>query len=146
MARGGGVMTLQRKAAPPLILKIIQRSQKVVYIVNLPQKFSTSAKLSCKVQKLTRCHMKIFLKVSKSKYSCSRSSKKFLQIFFSLFIKIDAFKPTSKRFVALWQGTALRIFFFLSFIHLNFTISNITQPTENQQIQKLTAKKLLANH
>lgn len=94
-----GAMSLQRKAALPSLLKVIQRSEKVV---NLPQK------LSCKVQKLTRCHMKIFLKVSKSKYFCSRSSKKFLQIFFFfLFIKIDAFKPTSKRF----RSSLARYFF-----------------------------------
>lgn len=100
-----GAMSLERKAALSSLLKVIQRSEKVV---NLPQK------LSCKVQKLTRCHMKIFLKVSKSKYffvpGPVKSFSKFF-FFLFLFIKIDAFKPTSKRFVALWQDTALRIFF-----------------------------------
>lgn len=54
-----GAMGLERKAALPSLPEVVQRSEKVV---NLPQK------LSCKVQKLTRCHMKIVLKVSKSKY------------------------------------------------------------------------------
>lgn len=45
--------------------------------------------------------------------------KSFSKFFFSsLFIKIDAFKPTSKRFVALWQGSALRIFSFFCLLSI----------------------------
>lgn len=54
------------------------------------------------------------------------------------------FKPTSKRFLALWQGTALRIFFVFSFFfffnRLSFTISNVMQPTDNHY-EKPTERK-----
>lgn len=63
-------------------LKIIQRSQKVSFnIINLSRNFN-HCKLSCKVQKLTRCHMKIFLKVSKSKYFVPGPVKSFSKFFF----------------------------------------------------------------
>lgn len=77
-------MTLQMKPALPLILESKDNtkiSKGVFYIINRPRNFN-HCKLSCKVQKLTRCHMKIFLKVSKSKYFVPGPVKSFSKFFF----------------------------------------------------------------
>lgn len=95
----------------------LERWQKArVYAVNVSR-----CKLSCKVQKHHKVSYedislktKYFFFLLCNHHLSSRSCKKFLQI--SLFIKIDAFKPTSKRFGALWQGTCFKNFFFCLFV------------------------------
>lgn len=110
----------RRRAALPLIGKRIQRSEKAG---KLPQKVATSAKT---VLQSSKAHEVSYEDISQSIqvkiFFVPGPVKSFSKFFFSsLFIKIDAFKPTSKRFAALWQGSALRIFslffFFLCVIY-----------------------------
>lgn len=84
---------------------LIQRSQKYFYIINLSKFSPTTANFLVSFKSSLGVIWRDFSKYS-SQNICSRTSKKFLQIFF--YKNRCFFKPTSKRLLSLWQGTALR--------------------------------------